>query len=135
MMGFQKWPHISIEEASNGHEAVEKVKNNDYDVILMDVCMPDMDGAEACRVIRNWPEEKYRKVPIIAVTGFSGEEFHQASIFTDLLTKPFSALELKNKILEHTTATNQAQATTTAVKAEKLFKGKGPITFKSCYEQ
>ncbi len=101
LMSFQKWPQFKMDEASNGNEAVDKAKTKDYDVILMDMRMPDMDGEEAARIIRGFPEEKYKKVPIIAVTGLTKEELQDSTLFTDVLMKPFGAEELKNKILQH----------------------------------
>jgi|LGOV01.1.fsa_nt_gb signal transduction histidine kinase/DNA-binding response OmpR family regulator len=56
---------IKIETASNGKEAVEKMKNGAFDAVLMDIQMPVMDGYEATKIIR---EELKLKVPIIAMT-------------------------------------------------------------------
>jgi CheY-like chemotaxis protein len=56
--------------AENGQLAVEKVKKEDFDVILMDVQMPVMDGLTATREIREWEAESQRatRIPIIAMT-------------------------------------------------------------------
>jgi len=62
--------------ASNGREAVELVSNEDFDLVLMDVQMPEMDGLEATRSIRVWEQENSQKhLPIVAMTAhaFQGD--------------------------------------------------------------
>lgn len=60
---------IIVETAVNGQEAVDRVRENrDFDLILMDVIMPVMDGLEATRTIRSLSQEKALTVPIIAMT-------------------------------------------------------------------
>ncbi|MDP2156874.1 MAG: response regulator, partial [Nitrospirota bacterium] len=54
------------EAASNGREAVEKVKLSPPDLVLMDIMMPDMDGYEACSLIKNDPESV--NIPVVIVT-------------------------------------------------------------------
>ncbi|WP_299378229.1 ATP-binding protein [uncultured Kiloniella sp.] len=58
----------SVDTADNGFEAVEKVTKNDYDIILMDIHMPDMDGVEATKQIRALADTAKSTVPIIALT-------------------------------------------------------------------
>ncbi|MBN2173573.1 MAG: response regulator [Bacteroidales bacterium] len=60
-------PGIKIDVAANGEIAVEKVQNNEYDLILMDIQMPDMDGYEATKSIRKMGGRK-SEIPIIAMT-------------------------------------------------------------------
>ncbi len=61
-MGF------SCEIANNGREAFEILKNNDFDLVLMDCQMPEMDGFEATAAIRSWEEEAGGHVSVIAMT-------------------------------------------------------------------
>ncbi len=60
--------------ASNGKEALEKIDQKNYDVILMDVRMPIMDGFETTEKIRSSSNSKIKNIPIIGLTGISSEE-------------------------------------------------------------
>ncbi|HEY0461428.1 MAG TPA: response regulator [Pyrinomonadaceae bacterium] len=90
-------------EAADGLEAVEALKSQFPDLILMDIGLPLMDGLTATRAIRKFKQGA--DIPIIAVT-IHGRELYKKAIeagFNDLLTKPvdFSALEaLLNQYLE-----------------------------------
>lgn len=83
-----------IEEVINGQEAVEAIRTGDYDLILMDVQMPIMDGLEATRRIR---QDLQHDIPIIALTAnaIKGEnEICFAAGMNDYLTKPFKEEDL-----------------------------------------
>jgi PAS domain S-box-containing protein len=86
----------SVEEAQNGKEAIARLQNQPFDIILMDVQMPVMDGIEATREIRKTVN---KKVPIIALTAFAikgdDEKFMNAGM-NDYLSKPF----LENQLLQ-----------------------------------
>jgi PAS domain S-box-containing protein len=88
-----------IDLASNGIEAVFKAKTNDYDIILMDIQMPEMDGIEANRQIKNLDKEK---TPIVvAMTAYSlkeDEERFLAAGLDDYLAKPIRANQLIGKV-------------------------------------
>ncbi len=84
-----------VHVSSNGREALQAVQERDYDVVLMDIQMPEMDGFEATRAIRAIPKGK--DLPIIGLTAhaLSGERERCISHgMTDYLAKPFKAHEL-----------------------------------------
>ncbi len=90
-----------IDVAENGLVAVEKIKNNFFDVILMDVQMPVMDGYEATRAIRMMNQSA--SVPIIALTANATQsdvEKCLASGMNDYLPKPFTPEDLYHKLFE-----------------------------------
>ncbi len=82
-------------EAADGQEAVERAKENQPDLILMDLSLPVMDGLTATQIIRK--VEGYSKIPIIAVTAY-GNSYYRRAIEAgcdDLINKPldFDKLE------------------------------------------
>jgi len=82
---------IAFDHAENGCIAVELCKNEYYDLILMNILMPVMDGFEATRLIRAFNTE----VPIIAHTNYGGiRDKCLESGFNDYIRKPFSRDEL-----------------------------------------
>ena len=85
-----------VETAYDGRTAVELAKNNDYDLIILDLMMPEIDGLEACVQIR-----QFSNVPIIMLTARS-EDTDKIIGFEcgadDYITKPFNILELKARI-------------------------------------
>lgn len=92
---------IKSDTAENGQQALEMVKSKDYDLILMDLHMPVMDGYEATRLIRALPNLKYKELPIIALTGSEIVIRHEVMTRTginDTILKPFVPKDLFNKI-------------------------------------
>ncbi|MDR3213753.1 MAG: response regulator [Azoarcus sp.] len=88
---------MRIDCASSGHEAIELVSRQNYDVIFMDHMMPGMDGVEAAQAIRGMEGEYFRKVPIIALTAnaISGmREMFLDNGFNDFLSKPIEITKL-----------------------------------------
>lgn len=87
---------LGVDEASNGLEALNLVKQNEYTLIILDVMMPILDGWSACREIR-----KTSNIPIIMLTARS-EEYDKLLGFElgvdDYVTKPFSPRELMARI-------------------------------------
>jgi signal transduction histidine kinase/DNA-binding response OmpR family regulator len=88
--------------AENGLQAVDAVARADYDVILMDIQMPEMDGIQATKKIREMPAPK-REVPIIALTAHAlagAREDYIAAGMDDYLSKPVSPTVLLSKLAE-----------------------------------
>ena len=94
---------VHTEEAENGQMAVDMFKDapDKYDMILMDVQMPIMDGLEATRQIRNIDDEKGKSVPIIAMTANAFKEDEEISLEAGMnghLAKPLSIEDLYNTL-------------------------------------
>jgi CheY-like chemotaxis protein len=97
---LEKWGCI-IEVAENGKEALNKIELNIYDVVLMDIQMPEMDGYETTRKIRSHKIEKVSSLSIIAMTAhaFEGiEEKCKNAGIDDYISKPFVRQQLYDKI-------------------------------------
>lgn len=96
--------HLNITEAKNGKEALEIFQNsklNEYDVIIMDVMMPVMDGLEATKAIRMLEREDAKKIPIIAMTANAFEEDRKACLDAGMdehIGKPIDIPLLKRTI-------------------------------------
>lgn len=83
---------FEVEIANNGKEALEMVRSNTYDLVLMDIQMPEMDGMEATRNIRNLPDPLKASIPIVALTAntLKGDSDKYISVgMNDYLAKPF----------------------------------------------
>ena len=85
-----------VSEACDGMQAVEMVKNNDYDIIIMDVMMPRLDGYSACKEIR-----KIKQIPVLMLSA-RGEEYDKLFGFElgidDYVVKPFSPKEVMARV-------------------------------------
>jgi signal transduction histidine kinase len=90
-----------IDLALNGQEAVEKVRSNEYDIVLMDVQMPIMDGFEATRQIRKLPEPRNRTKIMAMTANVTEEEINNcfACGMDEYLTKPFDQAKLLQKLV------------------------------------
>ena len=88
--------NYTVDEAGDGQEAIEKAKNNHYNLIIMDIMMPKMDGYQACKEIK-----KTKDVPFIMLSARS-EEYDKLIGFDlgidDYVTKPFSPKELVARV-------------------------------------
>jgi CheY-like chemotaxis protein len=88
----------SFEIVSNGHDAVSKVRSNKYDIILMDIQMPLMDGFSATQIIS---KELQVTTPIIALTARAFNDDRQKCLesgMVDFLVKPVDVTQLRKKI-------------------------------------
>lgn len=93
---YAEFEGYEADEASNGMEAVEKCRKEEFDIIIMDIMMPELDGFSAVREIR-----KKSAVPVIMLSA-RGEEYDKISGFElgadDYVVKPFSPKELMLRI-------------------------------------
>jgi CheY-like chemotaxis protein len=88
---MESWGCV-VEVAENGSLAVEKVRSNEYDLVLMDIQMPVMDGMEATRQIRGMNDELKARVPIVALTANamkSERDIYLKLGMNDCMAKPF----------------------------------------------
>ncbi|MEO6903477.1 MAG: response regulator [Bacteroidia bacterium] len=91
-----------VDVAENGLIAIEKLKQNNFDLVLMDIQLPEMDGYEATKYIRHELQSPKSKIPIIAMTAhaFSGEDLKcKEAGMDDYISKPFNEDDLYTKIL------------------------------------
>jgi len=91
-----------IDIATSGQEALEKIKQRPYDLVLLDLVMPDVDGFTVCRTIRN--SAGFERLPIIVQT-YLDKPGDRARAFaagaTDLVAKPINAAELEARVRIH----------------------------------
>ena len=102
---------MEIDVAYDGEEALNLIRKNDYDLAVLDVMLPKMDGLQVCREVR-----EFSQMPIIMVTA-KGEDMDKIMGLEygadDYMTKPFNILELKARIkavLRRSTAANTEKA-------------------------
>ena len=93
---YAEFEGYEVEEAVDGMEAIRICRQKDFDLIIMDVMMPELDGFSACREIR-----KFRDTPIIMLSA-RGEEYDKIHGFElgsdDYVVKPFSPKELMMRV-------------------------------------
>ena len=97
---LKKW-EISYEIAMNGQIAFDKVKTGNFDMVLMDLQMPIMDGYHTTINIRKLKEERFVKLPILAITASAFSEIRKKVLeagMNDFVTKPINPDELFAKI-------------------------------------
>lgn len=103
-MKFLKRWDASVDIASNGLEAVSMIQEKKYNIVLMDLQMPEMDGYQASYAIRRLNGDYYRSVPIIALTASTFNEVKagiQKHGLNDIINKPFIPGDLNRKIHEY----------------------------------
>ncbi|SDX91634.1 Signal transduction histidine kinase [Flavobacterium degerlachei] len=87
-----KLKNSQLTTANNGLEALNLIKEHQYDIVLMDVIMPIMDGKTATKHVRNLTDDSKKNIPIIALTANVGEKELTECLnagMTDFVTKPF----------------------------------------------
>ena len=92
LMSYILKKYYQFERAKNGQEAVEMVDKNQYDIVLMDIKMPIMNGLEATKAIK----EKHPDLPILALTANAFDSDRQLAVdagCNDFLSKPVSSEE------------------------------------------
>jgi len=109
-MFFKSFPY-KIDCVEDGKEALELFKNNSYDLVLMDMQMPIMDGYTATQKIRKWEEKNHRpRTPILAFTASvldtDGEKIKSAGC-DDILYKPVKKADMVRTVLKYTGFTGE----------------------------
>lgn len=92
---------VTTDSASHGAEALQMIKNNDYDLVLTDIQMPIMNGNELARAVRQLEDEKKSNLPVLGVTANAFEEERIACLdagMNDLVVKPYTELGLMTTI-------------------------------------
>ena len=96
---------FDISSVKNGQQVLDILENEHFDIILMDINMPVMDGMECSRNIRALADPKKSEIPIIAITGnaqnYSIDEFKEAGI-NDYLPKPLNFDTLVETVKKYT---------------------------------
>lgn len=98
-----KWGVI-VTHAENGIEALSMIEKNSYDLVLMDLHMPEMDGIEATGIIRKSERQEISTLPVVALTAAIMSEYQdkiEGLSINDYILKPFKPQELYSKILKH----------------------------------
>lgn len=99
-MILKSYPNLEIEEAHNGKEGLEKIKNKKYDLAFLDIKMPDMDGDKVVEALEDYPD----KPQIVLVSAFTQTAVGKkiAPNVQGVIAKPFSVEEIRsvlNKLL------------------------------------
>lgn len=115
---YAEFEGYEVAEAEDGMAAVEMVKKEDFDIIIMDVMMPKLDGYSACKEI-----QKIKKTPVIMLSAM-GEEYDKLFGFEigvdDYVVKPFSPKELMARIRAVLNRANAAKNTEDVIRYEGL---------------
>jgi two-component system cell cycle response regulator DivK len=100
-----QFQNFEISSVKNGKQVLEKLEVEDFDVILLDINMPVMDGMECAQQVRALKDKKKSSIPIIAITGnaknYTLEEFKKAGI-NEYLPKPLNFDSLVEMVKKYT---------------------------------
>lgn len=115
---YAEFEGYEVAQAEDGMQAVEMVKNQNFDIIIMDVMMPKLDGYSACKEIR-----KIKQIPVIMLSA-RGEEYDKLFGFEigvdDYVVKPFSPKELMARIRAVLNRASASQRTEDVIRYEGL---------------
>lgn len=115
---YAEFEEFEVTEARDGMEAVNLCRENDYDIIIMDVMMPRLDGYSACKQIR-----KEKNIPVIMLSA-RGEEYDKLFGFEtgidDYVVKPFSPRELMARVRAVLTRSQAAAQMSSAPQQQRL---------------
>ncbi|MFT3826515.1 MAG: ATP-binding protein [Chitinophagaceae bacterium] len=115
---------LEVTVAGNGRDAVEQVKQHDFDLVLMDIQMPEMDGIEATKHIRKLSDTRKATIPIVALTAnaLKGDsEKYLAVGMNGYVSKPFDESKLYTMISRNLNDQSQAVQTNTAASQQLLY--------------
>ncbi len=97
--------NFQITSVKNGEQVLDKLKEESFDLILMDINMPVMDGIECTKRVRALADESKNNIPIVAITGnarnYTMEEFLSNGI-NDFIPKPLNFDQLVEKVRTYT---------------------------------
>lgn len=100
-----QFQNYEIDSVKNGEEVLKAIEADDYDIILMDIGMPKMDGMECTKQIRALEDPQKSNIPIVAITGnaknYSEEEFTSVGI-NEYLQKPLNFDHLVEVVKKYT---------------------------------
>ncbi len=92
---------ITVASASSGREALEKARSDRPDLIFLDILMPDMDGFETCRMLRN--DETTRGIPVVIVSSKSNKADRIWALeqgASAYITKPYTAADIQGTLAQ-----------------------------------
>ena len=97
--GLLKATKAFVTTSSSGEDAIDKIKDNHFDVVLLDHMMPGLDGVETLQIIR----KTHPNLPVYALTANStaGEEYYKSKGFNGYLSKPIESEVLEKTIMQH----------------------------------
>ena len=119
----------AVTTATNGRDAVRLAGGTAFDIILMDIQMPEMDGLEALRTLRADPDFLHRRTPVIALTAHAFEADRERFLgdgFDGYLSKPFTIPELTRVVEETASRSPQTVAAPAAAALPSLDAPVGP---------
>lgn len=90
--------NIKIDEATSGKEAIEKVKKNKYDIVLLDIMMPQMDGVKTLEELKKLNNYNIPTVALTADALEGAKDKYLAAGFNDYIAKPFTRDQIKEKL-------------------------------------